>query len=169
MISWLKENVYNCVDYVVKSSLSRIENKLTFNIVKLSNNAIIPTTAHNDDAGYDVYSTQDVIIPKRSRKLIPTGIAIEFPDDYKCYGRIAARSGLSTKASMDTGAGVIDKGYTGEINVLLINDSDEDFEVNQGMKIAQLVIERIIKPKIRMVDNLTITERNNSGFGSTGN
>ena len=83
-------------------------------------------------------------------------------------GRIAPRSGLAVKHSIDTGAGVIDSDYRGEVKVLLFNHSEVDFEVKEGDRIAQLVVERIYTPKVVVVDELEESIRGKGGFGSTG-
>ncbi len=88
-------------------------------IRKLSNTATIPNKLHKHDAGYDLYSDVDVIIPSFQRKLIFTNIQIYLPN--KCYGRIAPRSGLSLNHGIDVMGGVIDKGYSGNIGIILIN------------------------------------------------
>lgn len=83
-------------------------------------------------------------------------------------GRIAPRSGLAVKHFIDTGAGVIDSDYRGEVKVLLFNHSEVDFEVKEGDRIAQLVIERIYTPEVVVVEELEESVRGAGGFGSTG-
>ena len=83
-------------------------------------------------------------------------------------GRVAPRSGLASKHFIDTGAGVIDADYRGNIKVLLFNHSDTDFTVNEGDRIAQLIIEKIASIPITKTDTLDETDRGDSGFGSTG-
>jgi len=83
-------------------------------------------------------------------------------------GRIAPRSGLASKHSIATGAGVIDADYRGQVKVLLFNHSDADFDVKEGERIAQLVLERIYTPEIVEVQELEETVRGAGGFGSTG-
>ena len=85
-----------------------------------------------------------------------------------CYGRIAPRSGLTVKHALDVGAGVVDEDYRGEIKVVMFNLSNEDFLVTKGMRIAQLVCERIWYPSIEKVDSVDETKRGEGGFGSTG-
>ena len=118
-----------------------------------------------DAAGYDVMSNVDCVIPARSRALIRTGISIAVPRG--CYGRVAPRSGLALKGK-DVGAGVIDADYRGEVGVILINNSDEDFTVKPGDRVAQLIIEVILRPDIRVVSEIDETVRGSGGFGSTG-
>lgn len=83
-------------------------------------------------------------------------------------GRVAPRSGLAAKHSIDTGAGVIDADYRGEVKVILFNFSDTDFAIKEGDRIAQLVIERIYTPDVVVVEKLETSVRGAGGFGSTG-
>lgn len=83
-------------------------------------------------------------------------------------GRIAPRSGLASKHFIDTGAGVIDSDYRGQVKVLLFNHSDSDFQVKEGDRVAQLIIERIYTPEIVVVEELEESVRGAAGFGSTG-
>ena len=82
--------------------------------------------------------------------------------------RIAPRSGLATKSSVDVGAGVVDRDYTGDVKVLLINNGTEPFQVHKGDRIAQLIIEKIASVPITKTDSLDNTIRGDAGFGSTG-
>ena len=84
------------------------------------------------------------------------------------YARIAPRSGLSVKKSIDVGAGVVDRDYRGEIGVVLINHSNKDFEVNVGDQIAQMILEQIKTPEVVEQADLDETDRGDKGFGSTG-
>ena len=84
------------------------------------------------------------------------------------YGRVAPRSGLASKHFIDTGAGVIDADYRGEVKVLLFNHAEKDFDIKQGDRIAQLVLERIYTPEIVEVRDLEESVRGSGGFGSTG-
>lgn len=84
------------------------------------------------------------------------------------YGRIAPRSGLASKHFIDTGAGVIDSDYCGEVKVLLFNHASDDFPIKRGDRVAQLVLERIYTPEIIEVTDLEESVRGAGGFGSTG-
>jgi dUTP pyrophosphatase len=83
-------------------------------------------------------------------------------------GRIAPRSGLASKHFIDTGAGVIDADYRGQVKVLLFNHNESDFEIKEGDRIAQLVLERIYTPEVVVVEELEESVRGAGGFGSTG-
>ena len=95
-----------------------------------------------------------------------TDIAIECP--LGTYGRIAPRSGLAVKHSIDVGAGVIDSDYRGDVKVLLFNLGNSPFKIQKGDRIAQLIIERILIPDIEIVDVLCASQRGQNGFGSSG-
>ncbi|EXJ54425.1 dUTP pyrophosphatase [Cladophialophora yegresii CBS 114405] len=135
-------------------------------IKKLSPNATTPTRGSAFAAGYDLYASKPATIPARGKALVSTDLSIATPEG--TYGRIAPRSGLAAKHFIDTGAGVIDADYRGEVKVLLFNHADTDFEVNKGDRIAQLVLERIYTPEIVEVDSLEESVRGAGGFGSTG-
>lgn len=103
------------------------------------------------------------MIPKKGKGLVDTDISIAVSEG--CYGRIAPRSGLAVKHFIDTGAGVIDSDYRGQVKVLLFNHSEVDFEIKEGDRIAQLVIERIYTPEIMVVEELEESVRGAGGFG----
>ena len=84
-----------------------------------------------------------------------------------CYGRIAPRSGLALKKFIDVGAGVIDANYRGEVGAVLFNFGDEDFVVNMGDRIAQLIFEKIKTPEIKEMNDLEGTDRGTGGYGNT--
>jgi dUTP pyrophosphatase len=148
---------------------------MILNVKKLVENAILPAYGSSYAAGIDVCSTSAHSIPPRSRKLVGTGLSISWTsgsgssqnaEDF--YIRVAPRSGLAAKQSIDVGAGVIDYDYRGEVFVLLINHHNENtYEVKSGEKIAQLIMERIKRPSILEVDQHSETERGAGGFGST--
>ncbi|KAK7061466.1 dUTPase-like protein [Favolaschia claudopus] len=135
-------------------------------IKRLSEKAKLPTRGSPLSAGYDLYSAEKKTIPARGKALVDTQISIAVPAG--TYGRVAPRSGLASKFMIDTGAGVIDADYRGVVFVLLFNLSDKDFEVEEGDRIAQLIIERIYTPDVLEVQDLDETLRGAGGFGSTG-
>lgn len=140
---------------------------MTFRVSKLYEHASIPRRGYNGDAGYDVSAREDVTIEPHSWKLVPTGIAIQVPQD--CYVRVAPRSGLSCRGVM-VGAGVVDSNYRGEIKVLLFNMNKDTLNIKLGDRVAQLIFERIYTPVLEEVsyEELTASERGEGGFGSTG-
>lgn len=130
--------------------------------------AIIPTRANSTDAGADLYSVVDIVIPPLSRSLVNTGISIQLPDPHT-YARIAPRSGLAVKHGIDVLAGVVDNGYRGIIGVVLFNtDKDNAFEIKKGDRIAQLIIENCHMLSFSEIDSLSSSDRGENGFGSSG-
>lgn len=143
------------------------------NVKKLTTTAIIPTKAHSSDAGFDLYADEDKTIAPQSRETIHTGVAIEISEikeqDRDIYVRIAPRSGLSVKKGIDVFAGVVDRGYTGEMMVCLFNSSKEEIKINKGDKIAQMIPTIILKTQLKEVIEFQESERGEKGFGSSGN
>lgn len=107
----------------------------------LSPTAKAPTRGSAFAAGYDLYASKPTTIPARGKVLVDTDISIAVPAG--TYGRVAPRSGLASKHSIDVGAGVIDADYRGPLKVLLFNFSEVDFKVEEGERVAQLIIERV--------------------------
>ena len=134
---------------------------------RIKEDATIPARGSSQAAGLDLYSIEQKTIVRGGRILIGTGIAIGLPQG--TYGRIAPRSGLASKAGISIDAEVIDRDYTREIKVLLVNNGPEDFQIRKGDRIVQIVIERCSLGEAMEVDRLEETERNSSGFGSTDN
>ncbi|KAK8642439.1 hypothetical protein V6N13_011782 [Hibiscus sabdariffa] len=133
-------------------------------VKKLSEKAVLPSRGSALAAGYDLAT--DTTVPARGKALIPTDLSISVPEG--TYGRVAPRSGLAWKHSIDVGAGVIDADYRGPLGVILFNYSDVEFEVKVGDRIAQLIIEKIMTPDVLEVEDLDSTTRGGGGFGSTG-
>lgn len=135
-------------------------------IKKLSEKGRLPTRGSAFAAGYDIYAARDTTIPARGKALVDTDISMAIPEG--TYGRIAPRSGLASKNFIDTGAGVIDADYRGQVKVLLFNHAEADFEIKEGDRIAQLILERIYTPEVVEVQELAESVRGAGGFGSTG-
>lgn len=131
----------------------------------LSEHARPPTRGSAFAAGYDLYAAKEATVPARGKVLVDTDISIAVPAG--TYGRVAPRSGLASKHSIDVGAGVIDADYRGPLKVLLFNFSDADFVVAVGERVAQLIVERIYTPDVLVVDQLEDSVRGAGGFGST--
>jgi dUTP pyrophosphatase len=135
-------------------------------VKKLSETATIPTRGSDSAAGWDLYASQECVVPARGKAIVPTDIAIAVPVGY--YGRVAPRSGMAWKKHTDIGAGVIDADYRGPIGVVMFNHADEDLQIETGDRVAQLVIEQISMAPLTEVEELDDTERGEGGYGSTG-
>ena len=138
---------------------------------KLHQAAQLPTRATDGSAGMDLraYCPHGVTFAPMERKLVPTGIAIELPSP-AYVGLVCARSGLSLKKglTMANGVGVIDSDYRGELCVPMINLSPEPVQVENGERVAQLLVLPVVLPTIVEVEELSDTQRGQGGFGSTG-
>ena len=130
----------------------------------------LPAYATKDSAGMDLLAaiSSDIIIKSLERKLVPTGIAIALPTGYEA--QVRPRSGLALKNGITVlnTPGTIDADYRGEIGVILVNLSSEDFTITRGMRIAQMVIAQYACSEWKQVENLDASERGEGGFGSTG-
>tara|TARA_Y100000114_G_scaffold6862_2_gene5497 strand:- start:741 stop:1166 length:426 start_codon:yes stop_codon:yes gene_type:complete len=136
-------------------------------IVLLNSDSRYPTKSHVADAGYDLFSTEEVSLKPFQRKVVKTGIKLSIPAGF--YGRIAPRSGLAVKNGVDVLAGVIDSGYHGEIGVVLINtDKFESVNLPKSSRIAQLIFEKFEDINFETVLSLDVSERQEGGFGSSG-
>lgn len=133
--------------------------------IKLDENAKMPTRAHDTDAGLDLYARETKIIRVCDSATFDTGVHIEIPSGY--VGFLKSKSGLNVKHGI-TSEGVIDCGYTGSIVVKLYNNGDDDYTVNAGDKISQMVLLPILTPELELVDSLEDTARGNGSFGSSG-
>ena len=132
----------------------------------LHKDAKIPTRAYSS-AGYDLFCLEDEEIESLDSSLINTGVAVAIPSGY--VGIIKSKSGLSVKAQLEVGAGVIDSDYRGELMVHIYNHSRcENYEFKAGDKIAQLLIVPIATHELELVDDLDDTVRAGKGFGSSG-
>jgi dUTP pyrophosphatase len=139
----------------------------TLKVKRLQPDAILPAYAHPGDAGLDLYASVTAAIEPGESKLIGTGIAIELPPDTE--GQVRPRSGLALKHGVTVlnTPGTIDRGYRGEVGVILINHGRSRFDVRPGMKIAQLVIASCLTVAVEETD-LGDSARGQGGFGSTG-
>jgi dUTP pyrophosphatase len=138
-------------------------------IVNLSRNPL-PSYATPQSAGLDLRAdlAEPMTLNPMQRAMVPTGLYIELPDGFEA--QIRPRSGLAAKhgISIVNAPGTIDADYRGEIKVLLVNLSDEPFVIENGERIAQMVISRYEKADLAQVEKLDESERGEGGFGSTG-
>ncbi len=143
-------------------------------IKKLSQDAIVPSYAKEGDSGIDLYTLKDTVIPAKSAVAIPTGIALEIPYGYEM--QIRPRSGISLNGLKElyfaiyptVRLGTIDSGYRGEIGIITYNEEDVEIVIPKHTKLAQGVFQQVPRAILKVVEELTISERGNNGFGSTG-
>lgn len=139
---------------------------MNLKIKKLNPTAILPTRAHHDDAGLDLYSVEEIKIAPNSRATISTGLAFAVPSGY--VGLVWDKSGVALNLGLTCLAGVLDAQYRGELKIVVLNVGSEIVEIKAGQKVAQLLIQKIELPEVVEVDDLTVTDRADGGFGSTG-
>jgi dUTP pyrophosphatase len=136
---------------------------------RLDPRARLPTRAYAHDAGLDLYALEDGALAPGERASVRTGIAVEIPGGQA--GLVLPRSGLAARhgISLVNAPGLIDAGYRGEVQVLLLNtDPSREFAIAAGDRIAQLVLVRVEVPPVEEVDELAMSERGAEGFGSSG-
>lgn len=133
--------------------------------IKLDFGAYMPVRAHGTDAGADLRSPVDALVPAGGSCVIDTGVHIQLPHGY--VGMLKSKSGLNVLHGI-TSDGVIDEGYTGPIKVKLYNHSDDYHAIERGDKITQLVIIPCEYVGFELADDFDDSERGDGGFGSTG-
>jgi dUTP pyrophosphatase len=137
-------------------------------ITRLRPDAVLPERAYAGDAGLDLASCERVTLAPGERATVGTGLAVAIPEGYAGY--VQPRSGLAAKHGITivNTPGLVDAGYRGELRVVLLNtDRAEPFEVEPGMRIAQLVIVPVPSVDLDVVDELPPSERGGRGFGSS--
>lgn len=154
----------------MRASSGRLESPVVrLRYVKLRPDAIVPARAHDGDAGYDLHAIESVTLAPGARARVPTGIAVAIPDGHA--GFVLPRSGLADRhgIALANAPGLIDSGYRGEIQVLLLNtDRRHEFQVRVGDRIGQLVVVAFASPDWTEVSDLDDTVRGAAGFGSSG-
>jgi dUTP diphosphatase len=142
---------------------------MTLRVRRLDARARLPTRAYAGDAGFDLYALEDGALEPGQRASLRTGIAVEIPPGEA--GLVLPRSGLAARhgIALVNAPGLIDSGYRGEIQVLLLNtDRSARFEYAAGDRIAQLVLVKVQTPDVDEVEELAVSERGAGGFGSSG-
>jgi dUTP pyrophosphatase len=135
-------------------------------IVKMDKEMTTPFYAHEGDAGIDLRSAVEVIVKTGETEVVPTGIKMAIPSGY--VGLVWDKSGYAAKSSIHVLAGVVDSGYRGEIKVVVKNLGKADFEIKKDMKIAQILIQPVVRANLIEKESLEDTTRGEGGFGSTG-
>lgn len=140
-----------------------MEKDMKFKVILNSENAKMPTKAHDTDAGFDLYSPKDFIVRCGSSAIVDTEVRILIENGY--VGMIKSKSSLNLRGI--TCEGVVDAGYSGTIGVRLHNDKDT-IHFKKGQKIAQIVFLPIPEVELELTDSFEETERGDNGFGSSG-
>ena len=130
--------------------------------------AQMPSSGNPGDAGYDLRSSKDDLVPARSRQTVSTGVSLAIPAGY--VGLVHPRSGLAAKHGITVlnAPGTVDAGYRGEILITLVNHSDEDFVIAKGDRVAQILFQKFESVNFVQVTELPGSQRGTAGFGSTG-
>lgn len=156
------------------------------NIRRVSETAITPVKSHTQDACFDLFANEDVVLKYGETKVVPTGIAIELPDGY--YADVRPKSGLTSKSALRVHLGTIDSNYRGDIGIICENASKpyltkeyhhalecmlyklkgEEIVIKRGDKIAQILVQKLPEIELVEVNELSDSERGINGFGSTG-
>jgi dUTP pyrophosphatase len=155
----------------LEKEMEDYQETLEFKFSKSNLDGVSPKYAYTSDSGFDLYSTEDSWIFPLGRKLIPTGIHLDIPEGYEV--QIRSKSGLALNHGLFVlnSPGTVDEGYTGEIQVILFNTTNERVKIEKGQKIAQAVLCPVVSGKwIKFVEveNILSKDRNENGFGSTG-
>jgi dUTP pyrophosphatase len=143
---------------------------MTLRVRRLDRRARLPTRAYPADAGLDLYAVEPAELAPGERAQVGTGLAVEIPVGQA--GLVLPRSGLAARhgIALVNAPGLIDAGFRGELQVLLLNtDRRETFHVAAGDRIAQLVVIDVHTPEVEVVEELSPSERDVAGFGSSGN
>ena len=129
---------------------------------------LMPTIGNPGDAGYDLRSAENAVVPARSRHTVNTGVSIALPAGYVAL--VHPRSGLAAKHGITVlnAPGTVDAGYRGQMLITLVNHSDEDFEIKRGDRIAQMLFQKFESARFVHVTELPGSQRGSAGFGSTG-
>lgn len=148
---------------------SRPDNAVDVLLRRLDPDVPVPSYAHPGDAGVDLVTTVDAVVPPGERVLLPTGIALALPPGHAAF--VHPRSGLAVRhgVSLVNAPGTVDAGYRGELQVSLVNlDPREAVVLHRGDRIAQLVVQRVEHAVFHEVDTLPGSDRGEGGFGSSG-
>lgn len=149
--------------------IPRYSHTLTYE--KINENAVIPKYNYPSDSGFDLHSVHDITIPSLGRAIVSTGLKFKIPVGYEM--QIRSKSGLASKKGLMVlnSPGTIDRGYTGEVMVIIFNTNKEEYKINVGDKIAQAVLCPVLDGEVVVIKETTKIdegERGNNGFGSTG-
>ena len=141
--------------------------KILINVSFDKNETRIPALSYNNSAGYDLPSAETITVPKWSRRLVNTKLRFDIPKGF--YGEIKARSGIAIKKGVVAFNGTVDSGYTGFVYIIFFNFSNDDFLIQKGERIAQIIFKKCYSVSFNVCNKfISTSERGESGFGSSG-
>ena len=155
----------------IQSEFDDYTPKLVLGYTKLHDDAVEPKYNYESDSGFDLHSTEEIVIPPFGRVLVSTGISLDIQDGFEV--QVRSKSGLAINQGLMclNSPGTVDNGYTGEVKAIIFNTNKEPFTITKGMKVAQAVLCPVVNGKwVDLVNIETINnkERGENGFGSTG-
>lgn len=155
----------------LETEMKNYSPKLDLRYVKLNEDAIDPKYNYESDSGFDLYSTEEIIVEPLGRALIPTGLSFDIKDGHEI--QVRSKSGLAINQGLFVlnSPGTVDSGYLGEIKVIIFNTNKERFIIKKGMKVAQAVLCPVVNGKwvnLEQTNKISEKDRNSNGFGSTG-
>jgi dUTP pyrophosphatase len=155
----------------IQSEFDDYTPKLELGYTKLHEDAVEPKYNYESDSGFDLHSTEEIIVPPFGRVLVPTGISLDISDGFEI--QVRSKSGLAINQGLMclNSPGTVDNGYSAEIKAIIFNTNQEPFTITKGMKVAQAVLCPVVNGKwVDLVKKETINnkERGENGFGSTG-
>ncbi len=144
------------------------QNRPTVKFKKLHDDAKIPEYQTKGSAGFDLASLESVIIYSKQVRIVSTGLALEIPQGYELQIRPRSGTSVKTKLRIANAPGTIDSDYRGEIGLIIENTGDDFCKIEAGERIAQGVLSRVQQARFEQIEELSVTERGEGGFGSTG-
>jgi dUTP pyrophosphatase len=135
---------------------------------EVDDSSLVPKYQTQGSAGCDLYANESLVIRPGRRAMVSTGLKIELPPGFEA--QVRPRSGLAAKYGITVlnTPGTVDEDFRGEVKVILLNTGDEEFIVNKGDRIAQMIFARVFRGIFQVTESLTKTDRGSGGFGSTG-
>jgi dUTP pyrophosphatase len=155
----------------LEEEMNNYSPKLDLGYKKISVDTITPSYNYESDSGFDLYSTEEIVVKPLGRALIPTGLVFDIKDGHEI--QVRSKSGLAINQGLFVlnSPGTVDNGYLGEIKVIIFNTNSEPFTIKKGMKVAQAVLCPVVNGKwVNLEERKVISDkdRGNNGFGSTG-
>lgn len=165
------ENLINISYDDLEEEILKQQNTQKIKFKKLQDDVISPKYAYELDSGFDLYSTEKIVLPTFGRALVPTGLSFDLPEGYEI--QVRTKSGLAVNLGLMVlnSPGTVDRGYLGEIKVPVFNTNNNSLIIEKGMKVAQAVLCPVVCGKFvefEELDDLGTSERGDKGFGSTG-